>query len=486
MRAEISIFRATIQSTRASLYRALGGRWPLIGVLVLGLALSLGMNIIVFRTLHQMAGALTAQTSPLPQGQREALLSNMLSSVMLLGAVIALVLGALIPNRSNVLLVARVGGASRFSLGVSETLAQYLVAAIALVATQTGLVIFVSLASPAPLITGIAIGFAALTFAALALALKSGLRLVMRWVGLGDEMSNLASLLVSMSLVLMVLGDLMITAFDGMSSPIRSVLEALWFGETIPTSLSSVASSFLTFVVALFCSILLGAWGSNRVAFTQAKALCPSGRSRNPRRVWAFGRRELLLAVRQPVSQISAVCLLLLMSGMAVAVRVGWIPIGPSSYLFAFLCALGGELAYGRTHAFHWIYRSAGYSVRTVVVVKFGAILIVQALILTVSLVAAAPFAALAPILPRTLLLFLSLSAITFLCGVLVPISEAAPYGMIGTSVLVLALDIALVFVDSAIGEAHVLAVVVNVCLAAAAVWAATSIATVKASRLSA
>lgn len=480
--AAFPIFRATVQSTRTSLRSAVGGGWAVAGILVLGAAIALGTNVVVFRTLHQMAGALVEPSSALPQAQREALLSNMLSSVMLLGAIIALVFGALIPHRSNVSLAARVGGASRFSIGVSEMLAQYLVAVTTILSTQAGIVAFVSLATHVPIITGGATVLAALTFAALALSLKACLRLVMWFIGLGDELSNLASLLLALSVVLTLLGDLLMSAFDGRTSSIRWVLDVLWLGETVPSTVGALLTASSILILTLAGSTVLGAWGSNRVAFAHTRALLPSVPAGNPGRIAAFAKREMLLALRQPVSQISYICLLLLIAAMVVAARVGWLPLGPSSYLFAFLCALGGELAYGRTQAFHWIYRSASYPIRVVLLVKFGAILVVQAFVLVVSLTAASPIAALASTLPRAVLLFVSLSAITFFCGVLVPISEAAPYSMIGTTILVLGLDIGLVLVDSTIGEVHLVAVPLHLCAVAAALWGAIAIAERRAS----
>ena len=480
--AALPIFRATIRSTRTSLRSALGGGWVVSGMLVLGAAIALGLNVVVFRTLHQMAGALVEPSPSLPQAQREGLLANMLSSVMLLGAIIAVVFGTLIPHRSNVTLIARVAGASRFAIGMSDMLAQYLVAVATILSTQAGIVAFVSLAMPAPIVTGSAIASAALTFAALALSLKAVLRLVMQLIGLGDELSNLASLLFALTSVLILLGDLLMSAFDGRMSCIRRVLDVLWLGETVPRTAWALLAAWPIMILTLIGSIVLGAWGSNRVAFAHTRALLPSGQAGSPGRIVAFAKRELLLAVRQPVSQISYICLLLLIAAMVVAARVDWLPLGPSSYLFAFLCALGGELAYGRTQAFHWIYRSASYPVRVILLVKFGAILAVQASVLILSLAAASPIGAVASLLPRVVLLFVSLSAITFFCGVVVPISEAAPYSMIGTTILVLGLDIGLVLVDSTIGDAHLAAVPLHLCVIVAGLWGAIAIADRRAS----
>jgi len=439
VRAVLSVAGASTTILRRHLARSVGGTVPFVALSSFVLVFVVSYNVLAHAFLHRFLplGATGASSNV------TAVLEALIAAQMISAAGLAVIVLVVSPGQSSLRTAVHVLAASRAAARVGETLPYLVVLGVSALALSVGPIVHVASAARMPP-TGV------VTVAALELVAALSVAVV-------AETTRLASIVVirshpSVAHVAAVLTGVAVVGvamLDTLSSTREAedpfVIRALLAG-TGGRGLDGSPTSMI--VVSAVVLILTGAFLAVRIAqplepLQTAHRILTLGWL--PGVVSGWTGRELVLAIRQPLSQVSIAVSVVVITILGLAVRHGVLPIDAVTSIAGLLAAAPVELAWGRAAAWGWLYRRERVRATTVVAAQGVAGLVLASILMVVlhSAAGSAPD-------PRTsvhlVLLLLATVAIAEAAGVVSPADPDVPVSVAVTSVLAVSADCALMW----------------------------------------
>lgn len=386
--------------------------------------------------------------------------SSLISGVVLIDALtaaqltsaggIAVLVLVLAPAQSELRIAAQVLSARRMPSRIGESLPFVILMLLGSSVLTVGPSLYLTAVIDAgPLSLVILLGVNVGTAVAIALVAES-VRLVVARARLSDTMAQLASVLAAVAMVAVAVYDTTAAARQD-----RPPATAVWVD--LLTALRGVdgsvtaAAAVLVAVGALIAGVLAVRLAQPAEPLSHPHALL-SLRRVLPAGVGWLGR-ELLMAARQPLAQISTVVSAVGIVLIGLATRSGVLPLEVAAVGAGMLAAAPLELAWARIAPWVWMYRKDRAGAPGIVAVQLvtGTL---SALLLSTLLYIAARVVPSATVLLHHTTIVVAAAAIAYLAGVLVPASGTVPAAVVVTSTLALGTESVLIWAGAQVDNA--------------------------------
>lgn len=464
MRATTAVAMTTALVLRRHLAQSVGGRVAASSLVSLVVVAAVVYNVFAFQFLTRFLPA------DLPE-------SSLISGVVLIDALtaaqltsaggIAVLVLVLAPAQSELRIAAQVLSARRTPSRIGESLPFVALMVLGSSMSTVGPSLYLTaVIDEGPLSLVILLGVNVGTAVAIALVAES-VRLLTARARLTDTMSHLAAVLAAVAVVAVAVYDSTAAARQN-----RPPATAVWVD--LLTALRGVDGS-VTAAAAVVVAVGGLIAGVLAVRLAQpAEPLSHPHALLSLRRVLPAGAgwlgREFVMAVRQPLAQISTVVSAVGIVLIGLAIRSGVVPLEVAAVGAGMLAAAPLELGWARTAPWVWMYRKDRAGARCIVAAQLvtGTM---SALLLSVLLYIAAGVVPSATALVHHSTVVAAAAAIAYLAGVLVPASASMPAAVVVTSTLAVGTESALIWAASQVDDAA--PGLSSVVLAAAAVFAA-------------
>ena len=417
---------------------------------VVGAAVAAGflvLDLLTYRALDTFLGELLAVP-----GVRARILPVLPVLLAVPSFAVSLIVSMVMPVSSALALQARIAGVSRWVVGVAEFAPFAAMAVVVACGTQAGAILFLAGLSPSPATAALGL---LLLDSAFALLCPVIILLVQRVFGVfripAYESRWLAVLVATASAGAGLLDLLRWATASSRTSGGASFLARLgdlWGGGT-PDS----ARGCLTLLGVV---VLLATVGCLLASSDAAGGYLARGRPlfRLPAR---GGSRAALIAaevaqwVRDPTARVSLVCTLAGDLALVWAVRSGAVDPGIAVVLLTLLSASGAELLIGRTNPGNWMLVAAGLESRSIALLRCGPVLAIMGAAFVGTLLWSGAAGGDPLRAAEAMSLGAAVAATAVVAGAIFPFDPRAPLAMVGTAVVALVLEVALLVVVTGI-----------------------------------